>query len=176
MGDISQNGWGVIDQADSKYLHNWLIGARTGPFNLLLHRGPAGFILAHYALWYAEMVEPVAGKGDDFGWSLREIPGTNTWSNHASGTAMDLNASKHPSGVKGTLTATQADQIRKHLAGLYAEMIHWGGDYIHAPIDEMHYEIAVGRADAISLCDVLDGTGRGDRLLADNPGQKRYWQ
>lgn len=176
MTDISQNGWTVIESRDSTHLHNWLIGARSGPLNLLLHRGPAGFLLAHYALWHAEEIEAVAGKGDDFGWAFREILNTNTWSNHASGTAMDLNASKHPSRVSGTFTATQADRIRKRIAGMYAETLQWGGNWKPENLDEMHFEINADRADVRAVCDILVDTPRGVRLLADNPSQRQLIQ
>ena len=45
-----------------------------------------------------------------WGWNYRAIRGATTLSNHASGTAVDFNAPKHPLGKVGTFTAAQVAQ------------------------------------------------------------------
>jgi hypothetical protein len=59
-------------------------------------------------------------------------------SNHASGTAIDLNATKHPLGKIGTFDAAKVPMIRA-LAKKYG--LTWGGDWTRK--DEMHFEIAL---------------------------------
>lgn len=167
----SQNGWPVL-QPDSARLRGWVIPARSGQVTIRLREGSAGFLLAHFLLWFAEAVEPLKGKVlDDWGYAYRPIRGQSTgWSNHASGTAADANSIKHPLATRGTFKPWQYIKIRARLL-LYRACIRWGGDYVNRA-DEMHFEInrplsAVERR-ARRLC----GTTRGKRILAANKGQR----
>lgn len=91
-------------------------------------------------------------KADDWGFNYR--PNKNnpsSLSNHSSGTAIDLDATEHPNGVKTSKTFTAREiatvhQILDELDGT----VEWGGDYNKTP-DAMHFEIAVkpGRLGAI---------------------------
>lgn len=84
---------------------------------------------------------------DDWSYAPRPIRGsTTTLSNHASGTAIDLNATQHPRGRRGTFTATQVKRVRAILASLRDPatgrcVVRWGEDYQTAPTDGMHFEI-----------------------------------
>jgi hypothetical protein len=105
-----------------------------------LRFGAPGKLLVQCAAWFHEHIEPIdAGQLDDWGYAARRIAGTNTVSNHASGTAMDLNALRHPSGVRGTFTPHQVDLIHYWLR-THDGCIRWGGDYEHSH-DPMHWEI-----------------------------------
>lgn len=166
----SQNGWPVILKSDSKLLYEWRVPSESGgPFTLPLRRGRAGFVLCHVALWFSEEVEQVTGRGDDFGWNPRRIAGSDEWSNHASATAEDLNASEHASGVRGTFTHEQADLIHRRLE-VYDGVIRWGGDY-RTVVDEMHWEVNAGVLEVQALAKKLLDTPRGRRLLRANPTQ-----
>lgn len=94
----SQNGWKALDSTQSgplPRLRKWVIPG-TGR-HLVLRDGSAGFVLIHFALWWHEKVEPLdGGVWDEWGWAARPIRGGTTTSNHASGTAMDLNATSIP--------------------------------------------------------------------------------
>lgn len=59
-------------------------------------------------------------------------------SNHASGTAIDLNATIHPLGSTGTFSDEQIARLRDLLDEL-APVLAWGGDFERP--DEMHFEI-----------------------------------
>jgi hypothetical protein len=168
----SQNGWPVIESSTDARLHLWRIPARTGVFQLRLHRGAAGFLLALFALWYAEVIEAVAKTKDDWGWAaFRYVRGSLTFvSNHCSGTAIDLNATIHPLGRRGTFKPWQYVKIRARLA-LFAGCLRGGLDYVNRP-DEMHTEINRGRFLVRHTARVLSTTPRGKRLLAANPGQR----
>lgn len=83
----------------------------------------------------------LAGPEDEWGYAHRPIAGTNVWSNHASGTAVDLNATRHPYGRRGTFNNTQVGKLRavlKECGGLLV----WGGDW--STPDEMHFEVKRG--------------------------------
>lgn len=169
---VSQNGWGILKSENSKYLHTWIIPAHTGEVRIPLRRGPCGLILAHHCLWFAERIEPVEGKGDDFGWSPpRLIPGSNVYSNHGSGTAEDLNSSIHPQNTH-TFSQSLIDEIHLHLA-VYEGAIRWGGDY-HTSTDEMHWEINQDEPTVRALAQRLILTPRGRRLMKANPDMKKH--
>ena len=53
-------------------------------------------------------------------------------------------------GVRGTYTAAQVRAIRSILADCDG-VIRWGGDYAHAPVDEMHFEINENAAAVATL-------------------------
>lgn len=175
MADLSQNRWPVLPSGSPK-LYTWVIPAKTGHFKLKLRNGSAGFLLAYLALWYAEVIEPVAGKVlDDWGWApARNVRGGESISNHSSGTAMDLNALKHPLGKVRTGIFARASKVKalhdrlRFMNGV----IRWGGDY-HNRKDEMHFEIVQN----VTVCERearrLMKTWRGQRLLKANPTQKR---
>lgn len=172
--NTSQNGFPVLS-AGSPLLHRWVIPARTGHFELLLRHGSVGFLLAHFALWWAEVIEPVAGKIlDDWGWApLRNVRDGLAISNHCSGCAEDLNATKHGRGVALSVAfkAWQVVRIRLRLL-LYRGCIRWGGDYEHSPVDGMHAEINKPMADVERRARALSKSARGKRLLHSNPGQR----
>lgn len=85
-------------------------------------------------------VEPLE-NGHCWGYKYRPIGGSATLSNHASGTAVDVNAPSHPQGRRGTFTPTQVNQIHAIVAELNGA-IRWGGDYVApATVDEMHFEV-----------------------------------
>lgn len=173
----SQNGWPVLE---SDELRRWSIPNRKGralrqrngaAVVLPIARGAAGFVLVHFATWYNDRVErlDVQAVPDDWGWAPRPIRGSSTVSNHASGTAMDLNATLHPLGVPtlATFTPAQARRIRRRLK-FYAGCIRWGGDYRNRP-DAMHYELDRDRRAVRALAAVLRRTRRGRRVVALNP-------
>ena len=100
-----------------------------------------GPLLAAFAAEFHNLIEPLnTGALDDWGYCFRMIRGsTDKLSNHSSGTAIDLNAAKHPLGKIGTFPAEKVPMIRA-LAKKYG--LRWGGDY-KTRKDEMHFEIDV---------------------------------
>lgn len=166
----SQNGWPVL-AGDSHKLHTWLIPAKNGVISIKLRNGSAGFLIAHFLLWFAERVEPLAGKiVDDWGWAPRPIRGSTVTSNHASGTAADANATQHPLGARLTFLVWQSWRIRRRLKQ-YGGALRWGGDYRNRA-DEMHVELDRSLNTAEHVARRLMNTKRGKRILAANPSQR----
>ena len=89
-------------------------------------------------------VEPIdEGQLDDWGYAFRMTRGSDkVLSNHSSGTAIDLNALKHPLGKSNTFTKQQSNTIQL-LIVKYG--LSWGGNYKRRK-DEMHFEIAMNKA------------------------------
>lgn len=163
MTAVSQNGWTVLQASSTKWWN--LIDS---PVRYQLRRGSAGFVLVHFIDWFDRNVERLQPtQGDDFGWSYRQIEGSDEWSNHASGTAGDLNASLHPQGRRGTFSNQENKKVHDRLSEMYEDMIRWGADY-HTLVDEMHFEINEGSVAILKLSKKLEATPRGLRLLSIN--------
>jgi hypothetical protein len=98
-------------------------------------------LLIGFATEFHKLIEPIDGVSlDDWGYCFRMIRGsTENLSNHSSGTAIDLNATKHALGKIGTFPEEKVPMIRA-LAKKYS--LTWGGDYRNRK-DEMHFEVAI---------------------------------
>lgn len=161
-GVVSQNGWQVI--LDEDLLRTWSIPRSERVFKL--RRGPAGFVLAFVASWFNDKIQEVDLGFDDWGWSPRRIAGSEEWSNHASATALDLNADKHPYGREDTFTKVQAGRIQAKLED-WGDVIKWGGNYVYTK-DEMHWEIDRDFAAVQALANRFRNTPRGLKILREN--------
>jgi hypothetical protein len=100
-------------------------------------------LLIGLASEFHETIEPIdKGTLDDWGYAFRMIRGsTDSLSNHSSGTAIDLNATKHPLGKENTFSPENAAKCIA-LAKKYG--CKWGGTYRNRK-DDMHFEIALNR-------------------------------
>src|SRR5690606_1236851 len=107
-------------------------------------------IFDHLCKRFNAEVEPIV-KEHSWGWAYRPIRGATRLSNHASGTAIDLNAPAHPLGKVDTFSKEQVKTIRSILADLDG-VVRWGGDYSGRK-DEMHFEIvgSIAKADALAV-------------------------
>lgn len=138
----SQNGWPASSDRGVVNIQTFSVPVSKGTVKLPV-RAEAAPALIEMLKWWDANVEPVAVSGYDpdygtWGYSYRLIRGSaSTLSNHASGTAIDINAPKHPLGSRGTVPADKATAIRAKAASLG---LRWGGDYSSRP-DEMHFEI-----------------------------------
>lgn len=171
----SQNGYVVLDDDTTGKLPRlrlWQIP--TVDRRLKLRDGAAGFMLVHFALWFDQTIERLDAKEqyDDWGWASRPIRGSSTISNHASGTAMDLNATKHPMGVKtsATFSSGEIHKIHRRLE-FYNSCIFWGGDYQNRP-DAMHFELDRDMPPVERRARALTQSGRGKAICEANPGAR----
>jgi len=127
----SQNGWPVYTTSTGLVPLNWVTG-RVKP-------GDVHYIFDHLCRQIHTRVEPIR-RDWSWGWAYRAIRGQiSGFSNHASATAIDLNAPAHPLGQVGTFSKRQVEEIHAILMELDG-VIRWGGDYSGRK-DEMHWEI-----------------------------------
>lgn len=173
MTMYSQNGYPVIESnrttGSLPRLRKTVI-PETGRY-LYIRDGSVSLVLAHVALWYHEEIEPLSPdrEWDDWGWAVRPIRGQSTgYSNHASATAIDLNATQHPRGVKNTYTDHQELLIRRRLAKFKGTVR--AGEFYFSTVDGMHFEIDKPMKDVQTMANLLVNTGRGKRILEANPG------
>lgn len=165
---LSQNGWPGLED-DSKQLIWWKIPGVEEP--LKLRHGCAGFTLCHFVAYFDARVEDIDGQKDDWGHAYRVIRGYSELSNHASGTAVDLNAIEHSLGKEDTFTVKEEKLIHRRL-NRYEGAIRWGGDY-RGRKDEMHFELDRDIRFVNDLAIDLMKTKVGLKLLELNPEQKR---
>jgi peptidoglycan hydrolase-like protein with peptidoglycan-binding domain len=130
----SQNGWAV----DPVLAHFALPGGTVS-----LHAGSPGAVLAWVGTRYHNEVQHLVWPGC-WGYAHRNIIGSTVISNHASGTALDLDAPLHPLGTEPTANYTAAEIAAIHrIVGDTHGLIRWGGDYTGRK-DGMHFEVNDG--------------------------------
>lgn len=131
----------------------------------------AGRILVAIATDYHETVRDIDdGRVDEGGFALRDARlASGRWSNHASGTAIDLNWSEEGAmgsnwGAKFFAKAKNRLAVER-IKRRYGKVVQWGGDW--RARDWMHWEIKPGvtRAQVITFAEQLgiDKEGRRKR-------------
>ena len=132
----SQNGWPAHPDPEVVKLVRMTIPLRSGKSVTLPLRAETAPALIEMVRWWDATVEPV-NPGDTGSYSYRPIRGYSQLSNHASGTAIDINSSRHPLGARGTVSPEIASAISAKAKSLG---LRWGGNYKNRA-DEMHFEI-----------------------------------
>lgn len=138
----SANGWPVLQSRPA------LVRVPDTPAKFCVRSGDVAYVFAYLARRFHREVEPLdlPGERDEWGWAYRAVRGqTSGFSNHASGTAIDLNATRHPRGQHGTFTKAERRAVRAILADLEDTVtgrcvVRWGEDF-STVVDGMHFEI-----------------------------------
>jgi len=132
----SQNGWPAHPDPDVVNLEQMTIPLQGGKSVTLLLRKETANSLVEMVKWWDANVEPV-NPGDTGSYNYRPIRGYSQLSNHASGTAIDINGSRHKLGARGTVSPALAVAITAKAKSLG---LRWGGTY-EGRVDEMHFEV-----------------------------------
>lgn len=151
----SQNGWPVQTSGTSSNL------VAIPKIMGRVRKGSVATIFEDLVTQFDKYVEDVDRGRDDWGYAYRPIRGQSSgYSNHASGTAIDLNAMLHPRGKQNTFSRAQVAEIRKILAR-YDGAVRWGGDYNPriSKVDDMHFEINAGATKVNAVANKLSGKG-----------------
>jgi hypothetical protein len=133
---VSQNGYPANDPSV-------LTVIRPVPIRAFRVRaGAVAQVMAYVIAQFDSRVEDIeAGELDDWSYAERPVRGGTDLSNHASGTAVDLNSERHPLG-----TSPAADFTEKQINTIYTilnevhNVVRWGGSYTGRQ-DPMHFEI-----------------------------------
>ncbi|OJX93940.1 MAG: hypothetical protein BGO96_00290 [Micrococcales bacterium 73-15] len=150
MTVTTPNGWAVVPDYGDPALGT--LGAVAGRGNV--RAGDVAAVLTAFCEDFAREVEPIV-TADSWGYAPRRQHGSTRWSNHASGTAIDINASRHPE-FRSTYTAAQRAAIRALLVRY--PVLRWGGDWPPSELDEMHVEIRVAPTALTAFAATLGGT------------------
>ena len=146
----SQNGWTASADKASIGVKNYLVDGVGVHFAVATAAAP---LLLAFAKYFNNQIEGITGGAwDDWGYAYRPVRGAKSGlSNHASGTAIDINSEDHPLSSKGTFTPEQATKIRAECKRLG---LAWGGDFKRC--DEMHFEVAISAQAAHKLIEKLN--------------------
>ncbi|WIX76025.1 peptidoglycan-binding protein [Amycolatopsis carbonis] len=134
----SQNGWPATE--DRGEIGICALSVNNAQFPGGVKDGDVRTVLEYVANQFHARVEPLDADAC-WGYYYRPIRGSQTVSNHASGTALDFNAPHHPQGKQGTFTPAQVAEIRKILDEV-GGVVTWGGEWDLPTTDEMHFEIS----------------------------------
>lgn len=142
LGDVSsvghsQNGWPASIDPSQIDVISIAVPLSSGKSKTIQVARKAAPVLVTFAQWWDKNIEPIT---ELYCYNYREIrgyEGSGTISNHGSGTALDINASKHPLAAEGTVTPAQHAAISAKALELG---LRYGGDY-NGRKDEMHVEV-----------------------------------
>lgn len=155
----SQNGWVVRTSGSGLAPLSWITG-RVLP-------GDVFTVFDFLCKKFNATVEPIR-RDHSWGWAYREVRGGSDLSNHASATAIDLNAPSHPLGRRGTFSPDQNRAIQRILTDL-DDVVRWGGDYPGRP-DEMHFEINTSSQRVAAVAERIRKGTAGGGGAAPTPG------
>ena len=146
----SYNGWPASKDPAEIGIKSYAVPGTTIKLRCAEKVAP---LLIGFAAEFHNLIEPLDhGALDDWGYCYRDVRGVpGKLSNHSSGTAIDLNASKHPLGKAGTFEAGKVPML-KALAKKYA--LIWGGQWTRR--DEMHFEVSI---DAVRVAALITKLG-----------------
>jgi hypothetical protein len=173
----SQNGWSASESKSAIGIVNPTVAGVDFPNGV--RGGDVETVLVYVASQFHKTVEALH-DGWCWGYFYKKIEGGGSLSNHASGTAIDLNAPNHPIKKSGTFNVAQRAGIRKILQTCEG-VVRWGGDYTGRK-DEMHFEIVGNAASVKRVASKIRGTQAGPataQLSVDGElGEKtiRRWQ
>jgi hypothetical protein len=146
----SYNGWSASPTLPLRKLEVEGVGFLPG----IRDDDDVAAVLEYVATQYHKRVEPLMNPGC-WGFNYRANRNSNNLSNHASGTAIDVNAPQHPNGVatRRTFRLEQINEIHKILFEV-DHVVRWGGDYSVTP-DSMHFEINASRPEVARVAKKL---------------------
>jgi hypothetical protein len=136
----SPNGWPASEDRKAIGIQSFVVPGTKLKIACAKDVAP---ILVAFCKEFHELVEPIdQGQLDDWGYAFRMTRGSDkVLSNHSSGTAVDLNALKHPLGKSNTFDKEQCNIITL-LITKYG--LAWGGHYKKRK-DEMHFDIKMNK-------------------------------
>jgi len=136
----SPNGWPASEDRQAIGIQSFVIPGTKTKIACAKDVAP---LFVNFCKEFHESVEPIdEGQLDDWGYAFRMTRSSDrVLSNHSSGTAIDLNAIKHPLGKSNTFNKDQRNTINL-LITKYG--LNWGGNY-NKRKDDMHFEIALNQ-------------------------------
>ena len=138
---FSQNGWPASADRNLIHVANYQVPGTARHFSVCAGAAP---ILIAFAAEYHKIQPIDVGVYDDWGYNFAVIPNSNNYSNHASGSAIDINATLHQwKSANSGFTPKQEVEIDV-LCAKYG--IRWGWRYKSGFKDPMHFEIIESQA------------------------------
>ncbi len=150
----SYNGWTASESRAALGIVKLTVGGVD--FVPGVRAGDVHTVLQYVAQQVHERVERAHNPGC-WGYAFRMNRNSSNLSCHASGTAFDFNAPRHPNGVRASrnFSTAQMTTIRAILREV-DDVVRWGGDYRGTP-DAMHFEINASRTAVAAVARKLNG-------------------
>lgn len=136
-GDFHSKAWGTLNLTHITAPYQMYYDKRPVP-SILVHRKIApALMLAFDEIWekcnHDQHAVDKTGASDYGGcFNIRNIVGSNNYSNHSWAAAIDLSPATNGFNMEGTISNIVIDAFKRQGA-------LWGGDYIHRK-DKMHFE------------------------------------
>lgn len=162
MGDVSLNGWPVLDDGDPRIATGIIPGTDR---KLTLAKACLPLFLHFCAAWNKEMparLKLTDHRNEVDGHEVRQARNANAYSNHASGTAVDLSYRVLLADNERHMTDEERTILKRILSRYVTTDGHWvlGNGYAWHHVDEMHTELnqswEVGAKRNTTLADVQD--------------------
>jgi hypothetical protein len=137
-GDFQQKAWASLFLTRIKPAFTMFYAKQPLPTGILVNKNCADAMLAAFSdIWdhceHSQLEVNKTGASDYGGcFNIRNIAGTNNWSNHSWACAIDLSPDTNGFNMKTTLSTIVIDAFKRQGA-------RWGGDYVHRR-DPMHFE------------------------------------
>lgn len=159
----TQNGWPVLANNSPGSLNRQPFPGTKVVAAPGVRPGDVATVLHYVGSQFDKRVQKLV-PGWCWGWaSATPIPGSGAYSNHGSGTAIDLNAPNFP-WKRRTMTAAQRRACMA-IAKECAPVIAWGG--VWGNVDEMHFEINGTAAQVKAVANKLKG-GKGGIVIEES--------
>ena len=139
--ESSYNGWPASPDPDKINVERFLVPIQSKKPVVLTMRREVAPVLLNVARDVHREVAFIHRVKDDWGYAYRKVRGGNLLSCHASGTAIDLNASIWPMGLR-RMSSEQREACAR-IVKRYKGVVTWGGIWSTRP-DEHHWEISRG--------------------------------
>ena len=166
MADAQDRGWGPpCPKDDTVEIH-----AGDVSYGFRVHKRVADIFTA----FINELVERGYSlnndrQRDDWGYACRRIKNSNSWSNHAWGLAVDINALDNPQ--QSPLKTDMPSWVRQPGPLMRKYGLRWGGTFSGTP-DPMHFEFMGTPADA----DRITAKLREKELTIVDAATKKYFE
>jgi hypothetical protein len=141
MSDAQDRGWGPPPCPRERIVDIFPGGLSRA---LPVHERVAGIFTAFVDELQARGYKVEGKQQDDWGYAPRRIKGSTSWSNHAWGLAIDINAPANPR--KAPLTTNMPAWVREAQPLMEKYGLRWGGHF--SLPDPMHFEFMLTPADA----------------------------
>lgn len=144
----SYNGWSASKDPSAIGIVPFVVQGESFPSGV--KGGDVEVVFRYLCEQFHRRVEPLVRsdyhQADDWGYYYRaNVNNPSTLSCHSSGTAIDINATRHPNGSRGTFTVAQFSEIDRILAELGSVVRQLRG------YDEMHFEISGSKAEVAEV-------------------------
>lgn len=146
---------GFGDPRHADFYKKFIVPVKAGGISVNVHRDLA-YLTQGFLTQITDAGYKLNGRADDWGYANRAVRGYELkykltrslryLSNHAWGTAIDLNATTNPMTKDGRV---HTDMPHEVIDAAHTWGWSWGGDYVGQRKDPMHFEMLLTKNEAV---------------------------